>query len=94
MYCTHRNKLMRRTNSQPTGAIQNIWFHSKEEVQFSDYKRNTDGTTERKQGLSAIIEISSDSVIDLAKTFDSQETFSEEKGDTDFLENMGGVNTL
>ena len=32
--------------------------------------------------------------MDLARTFDSQETISEEKTDTDFLENTECVNTL
>ena len=48
---------------------------------------------ERKQGRSDFIGKSSDSVIDQAKTFDSQETISEEKTETDFRDNKEYVNT-
>ena len=37
--------------------------------------------------FSGIIEISSDSVVKLAKTYDSQETISEEKTESDFFKN-------
>ena len=48
---------------------------------------------EKKQDFSDIIDISSDSVIDSANTFDSQEIISEGKTDTDLLENTGRVNS-
>ena len=50
-------------------------------------KHCTDSTNGKKQSFSDTIEISSDTAIDSNKTYDSQETISEEKTDTDFLEN-------
>ena len=42
-----------------------------------------------RQSLSDIIEISSDTVDDSAKTYDSQETISKEKMESDFFKNKG-----
>ena len=50
-------------------------------------KNCTDSTNGKKQSFLDTIEISSDTAIDSNKTYDSQEPISEEKTDTDFLEN-------
>ena len=50
-------------------------------------KQVTDSTNEKKQSFLDIIEISSDTTVDSNKTFDSQETISKERTDTDLLEN-------
>ena len=52
-------------------------------MQLSGNKSYTYLTNEMKQSLSDIIEISSDTVVESDKTYDSQETISEEKTETD-----------
>ena len=52
-------------------------------IQLSGNKSYTDLTNEMKQSLSDIIEISSDTVVESDKTYDSQETISEEKTESD-----------
>ena len=52
-------------------------------MQLSGNKSYTDLTNEMKQSLSDIIEISSDTVVESDKTYDSHETISEEKTESD-----------
>jgi hypothetical protein len=47
-----------------------------------------------KQSLSDIIETNSDTVVQSDKTYDSQDTISEEKTESDVLENSGHSKTL
>ena len=49
------------------------------EMQLSGNTHYTDSTNEMKQSLFGIIEIISDTVFELDKTYNSQETISEEK---------------
>ena len=59
-----------------------------------DHKHCTDLTNEKKQSILDIIDISLDTAIDSTKTYDSQETISEEKPDTEFFENTEDAVTL